>query len=146
MERVKLDFPAEAIIHRHPLTVRVTDMNYGRHLGHDALVSLLHEARIQAFAALDLPEWDMHGYPSVVADLAVQYLNEARWPEALVIETAVPAPQGKALTIYQRIYKSESQQWVATARVNQLLIDLATGRPVDVPERVKQVLAEARSD
>lgn len=146
MERVKLDFPAEAIIHRHPLTVRVSDMNYGRHLGHDALVSLLHEARIQAFAALDLPEWDMHGYPSVVADLAVQYLNEARWPEALVIETAVPAPQGKALTIYQRIYKSESQQSVATARVNQLLIDPATGRPVDVPERVKQVLADARSD
>ncbi|MEA2120441.1 thioesterase family protein [Halovibrio sp. HP20-50] len=146
MERVKLDFPAEAIIHRHPLTVRVTDMNYGRHLGHDALVSLLHEARIQAFAALDLPEWDMHGYPSVVADLAVQYLNEARWPDALVIETAVPTPQGKALTIYQRIYKSESQQWVATARVNQLLIDLATGRPVDVPERVKQALADARSD
>ena len=41
MERVKLDFPAEAVIHRHPMTVRVTDMNYGRHLGHDALVSLL---------------------------------------------------------------------------------------------------------
>lgn len=55
MERVSLEFPNAAVIHRHPLTVRVTDMNYGRHLGHDALVSLLHEARMQAFAALDLP-------------------------------------------------------------------------------------------
>ncbi|EHJ92400.1 acyl-CoA thioesterase [Vreelandella boliviensis] len=144
MERVKLDFPAEAVIHRHPLTVRVTDMNYGRHLGHDALVSLLHEARIQAFAALDLPEWDMHGYPSVVADIAVQYQSEARWPDALMIATAVPEPQGKALTIYQRIYQTESQQVVATARVNQLLIDLATGRPVEVPEQVKQALSHAR--
>lgn len=145
MERVKLDFPAEAIIHRHPLTVRVTDMNYGRHLGHDALVSLLHEARIQAFAALDLQEWDMYGHPSVVADLAVQYQSEARWPDALIIETAVPEPQGKALTIYQRIHKSDSQQLVATARVNQLLIDLATGRPAEVPEQVKQALAHARN-
>lgn len=145
MERVKLDFPAEAIIHRHPLTVRVTDMNYGRHLGHDALVSLLHEARIQAFAALDLQEWDMYGHPSVVADLAVQYQSEARWPDALIIETAVPEPQGKALTIYQRIRKSDSQQLVATARVNQLLIDLATGRPAEVPEQVKQALAHARN-
>ena len=144
MERVKLDFPADAVIHRHPLTVRVTDMNYGRHLGHDALVSLLHEARIQAFAALDLPEWDMHGYPSVVADLAVQYQSEARWPDALTIATAVPEPQGKALTIYQRIYQADSQQVVATARVNQLLIDLATGRPVEVPEQVKQALSHAR--
>lgn len=145
MERVKLDFPAEAVIHRHPLTVRVTDMNYGRHLGHDAVVSLLHEARIQAFAALDLPEWDMHGHPSVVADLAIQYHSEARWPDALFIETAVPEPQGKALIIYQRIYQAESEQLVATSRVNQLLIDIATGRPVEVPTQVKQALANARS-
>lgn len=144
MERVKLDFPAEAVIHRHSMTVRVTDMNYGRHLGHDALVSLLHEARIQAFAALDLPEWDMHGYPSVVADLAVQYQSEARWPDGLTIATAVPEPQGKSLTIYQRIYQLDSQQVVATARINQLLIDLASGRPVDVPEQVKQALSRAR--
>jgi len=144
MERVKLDFPAEAVIHRHPLTVRVTDMNYGRHLGHDALISLLHEARIQAFAALDLPEWDMHGYPSVIADLAVQYQSEARWPDALMIATAVPEPQSKALTIYQRIYQADSQQIVATARVSQLLIDLASGRPVEVPEQVKQALSQAR--
>lgn len=141
MERVKLDFPAEAVIHRHPLTVRVTDMNYGRHLGHDAIVSL----RVQAFAALGLPEWDMCGYPSLVADLAIQYLSEARWPDALIIETAVPEPQGKALTIYQRILQSDSQKVVATARVNQLLIDQSTGRPVDVPADVKHALSLARS-
>lgn len=144
MERVTLDFPAAAVIHRHSLTVRVTDMNYGQHLGHDTLVSLLHEARAQAFAALDIPESDMHGYPSVVADLAVQYQHQARWPDALVIETAVPEPQGKALTVYQRISNVKSQKVVATARVNQLLLDMATGRPVDVPEQVKQALAQAR--
>ncbi|WP_249975740.1 acyl-CoA thioesterase [Vreelandella olivaria] len=144
MERVTLDFPAEAVIHRHPLTVRVTDMNYGRHLGHDTLVSLLHEARAQAFAALDLPEWDMQGYPSVVADLAVQYQHEARWPDALIIETAVPQPQGKALTVYQRIRNPDTDKVVATARVNQLLLDFTTGRPAEVPEKVKQALAQAR--
>ncbi|MBZ5488003.1 acyl-CoA thioesterase [Halomonas aquamarina] len=144
MERVKLDFPAEAIIHRHPLTVRVTDMNYGRHLGHDALVSLLHEARVQAFAALGLAEWDMAGYPSIVADLAVQYQSEARFPDALIIETAVPAPMGKALTVYQRLVQRDGERVVATARVNQLLIDLTTGKPVTVPEPVRQALSNAR--
>ncbi|MGO2009993.1 acyl-CoA thioesterase [Vreelandella alkaliphila] len=143
MERVTLDFPTAAIIHRHPLTVRVTDMNYGRHLGHDALVSLLHEARVHAFAALGLPEWDMQGYPSIVADLAVQYQSEARWPDALVVETAVPEPQGKALTVYQRICHAETDKVVATARVNQLLLDLSSGRPVKVPDDVAQAIARA---
>ncbi|WP_417864126.1 acyl-CoA thioesterase [Vreelandella venusta] len=141
MERVTLDFPTAAIIHRHPLTVRVTDMNYGRHLGHDALVSLLHEARVHAFAALGFPEWDIKGYPSVVADLAVQYQSEARWPDALVIETAVLEPQGKALTVYQRICQATTNKVVATARVNQLLLDLSSGRPVKVPDDVAQAIA-----
>lgn len=145
MERVALDFPANAVIHRHPLTVRVTDMNYGRHLGHDTVVSLLHEARVHAFSALALSEWDMHGYPSVVADLAVQYQREARWPDALTIETAVPEPQGKALTVYQRILQRDGEHIVATARVNQLLIDTNSGRPVAIPEPIKQALAQARS-
>ncbi|WP_075881570.1 acyl-CoA thioesterase [Vreelandella massiliensis] len=145
MERVKLDFPAEALIHRHPLAVRVTDMNYGRHLGHDALVSLLHEARLQAFLALDLPEWDMAGYPSVVADLTVQYQSEAHCPDRLVVETAVPILRGKALTVYHRVRKQDSDQVVATARLNVLLIDPALGRPVAVPNAVTQALLGAQS-
>ncbi len=119
-------------------------MNYGRHLGHDALISLLHEARVQAFAALNFAEWDMAGYPSIVADLVVQYQSEARFPDALVIETAVPAPEGKALTVYQRVVQDDGERVVATARVNQLLIDMQSGKPVTVPEPLRQALASAR--
>lgn len=143
MERVRLEFPEAAIVHRHPLTVRVTDMNYGRHLGHDTLVSLLHEARIQAFAALGLTEWDMGGYPSVVADLAIQYQSEARWPDALVVETAIPAPGSKAITVYHRVRHAEGGRPVATARLNVMLVDPAAGRPVSVPEAVTTAIARA---
>ncbi len=143
MERVRLEFPEADIVHRHPLTVRVTDMNYGRHLGHDTLVSLLHEARIQALGALGLTEWDMDGYPSVVADLAVQYQSEARWPDALVVETAIPAPGKRALTVYHRVLHAEGGRPVATARLNVVLIDPVAGRPVAVPEAVVAALAGA---
>ncbi|QTF93616.1 thioesterase family protein, partial [Halomonas sp. BM-2019] len=137
MERVRLDFPEAAIVHRHPLTVRVTDMNYGRHLGHDTLVSLLHEARIQAFGALGLTEWDLGGYPSVVADLAVQYQSEARWPDALVVETAMSPLAGRVITVYHRVCHAEGGRPVATARLNMLLVDPASARPVAIPEAVR---------
>ena len=143
MERVRLEFPAAAIVHRHPLTVRVTDMNYGRHLGHDTLVSLLHEARIQAFGALGLTEWDLGGYPSVVADLAVQYQSEARWPDALVVETAIPVPAGRSITVYHRVLHAEGGRPVATARLNVLLVDPDAGRPVAIPEAVRAAIAGA---
>jgi acyl-CoA thioester hydrolase len=143
MERVRLEFPEAKIVHRHPLTVRVTDMNYGRHLGHDTLVSLLHEARIQALGALGLTEWDLGGYPSVVADLAVQYQSEARWPDALVVETAILAPSGKAITVYHRVCHAEGGRPVATARLNLMLMDPETGHPVAVPEAVQLAIAGA---
>lgn len=145
MERVKLEFPEDAIVHRQPLSVRITDMNYGRHLGHDTLVSLLHEARIQAFGALGLTEWDMGGFPSVVADLAVQYQSEARWPDALVVETAIPEPVGKSLVVYHRVCHAEGGRPVATARLNVVLVDPAKGRSVAIPDAVRQAVTGAES-
>lgn len=143
MERVRLEFPEAVVVHRHPLSVRITDMNYGHHLGHDTLVSLLHEARIQALSALGLTEWDMAGYPSVVADLAIQYQSEARWPDALVVETAIPAPDAKVITVYHRVRHAEGGRPVATARLNVMLVDPAAGRPVAIPETVKAIIARA---
>ncbi|XKE46345.1 acyl-CoA thioesterase [Halomonas organivorans] len=143
MERVRLEFPEADVRHRHPLTVRVTDMNYGHHLGHDTLVSLLHEARIAALADLGLIEYDMGGYPSVVADLAVQYQAEARWPEALVVDTAIPEPGRRAITVYHRVRREADDVVVATARINLMLVDPGTGRPVAIPPAVRQRLMGA---
>ncbi|WP_447926455.1 MULTISPECIES: thioesterase family protein [unclassified Vreelandella] len=143
MERVTLDFPEAAIIHRHSLSVRITDMNYGRHLGHDALVGLIAEARAQALAALGFPEWDLAGYPSVVADLTVLYQREACFPEVLSIETAVPEPEGKALVVYHRVLNAQDQR-VATAKLTLMLVDTAARQTVEVPAEVKRALAHAR--
>ncbi|WP_016853697.1 acyl-CoA thioesterase [Halomonas smyrnensis] len=143
MERVKLEFPEADILHRHPLSVRITDMNYGRHLGHDAVVSLMHEARVHALAARSLAEGDMAGYPCVAADLAVQYQAESRWPEALEVDTAIPAPGRRAIAVYHRIRRLADDRPVATGRINLMLVDPATGRPVAVPDLVRERLAGA---
>lgn len=144
MERVKLDFPTDSVIHHHSINVRVTDMNYGRHLGHDALVSLLHESRSQALMALGFPEWDIAGYPSVVADLAVQYQSEAVCPDRLVVETAIPDPVGKILCVYHRVLGDEGARLIATARLNLRVMDFAEGRSVAVPAEFVRALSKAR--
>ena len=47
MARVKLDLDGAAFVFRTELDVRITDINYGRHVGNDALLGLLHEARLR---------------------------------------------------------------------------------------------------
>lgn len=46
MARVKLNIP-ENIISVIIIPVRINDINYGNHVGNDAFVSIIHEARVQ---------------------------------------------------------------------------------------------------
>nr|GFB62739.1 hypothetical protein [Tanacetum cinerariifolium] len=69
------------------LPVRITDLNYGAHLGNDALLSILHEARVQVLAHLGTAEVDHTtklGF--IMADVAVEYKAEAFYGDVLHIE------------------------------------------------------------
>jgi acyl-CoA thioester hydrolase len=46
MARVKIDIP-ENILAIVNIPVRISDINYGNHVGNDAIVSIIHEARVQ---------------------------------------------------------------------------------------------------
>ncbi|MDW5378744.1 thioesterase family protein [Halomonas sp. HP20-15] len=144
MQRLDIEFPQAQCLHRYALAVRISDINYGRHLGHDAIVGLLHEARAQAFEALGHHEWDVAGHPSVVAELAIQYRSESRWGDALTAETAIPPVEGKALTVYQRLVRPADERTVAVARIGLVLLDPEQGRPVDVPASFNDALAAAQ--
>jgi len=76
MARVKINLP-ERKIFSTALTVRVSDINYGGHLGNDTVVSLMHEARYRMFN-----EWGyksdlaIDGFGTIQLDTAVQYKGE----------------------------------------------------------------------
>jgi len=145
MQRQRLAFPEADCIHRQPLTVRLGDINYGRHLGHDALVTLLHEARAGAIAALGFSESDVAGSPSVVAELTVQYRAEAHWGDVLVAETAIPTPTGKGMPVYQRLVREADARTVAVACVTLLWLDPDTHRPIAVPPVLVQAVQRSRA-
>ena len=46
MARIKIAVPPQFTFSTQ-IPVRITDINYGGHLGNDALLALLHEARVQ---------------------------------------------------------------------------------------------------
>ena len=46
MARIKLTLP-ERFLFSASIPVRITDLNYGAHVGNDTILSLMHEARVQ---------------------------------------------------------------------------------------------------
>lgn len=77
------------------LPVQARDINYGGHLGHDAAVGLLHEARRRWLAAVGFDETACAGAGLIMLELEVHYMAEAFWGERLRAELAL-APVGAA--------------------------------------------------
>lgn len=77
------------------LPVQARDINYGGHLGHDAAVSLLHEARRRWLAAAGFDEADSAGAGLIMLELEVHYAAEAFWGDRLRAELALE-PVGAA--------------------------------------------------
>ena len=87
MPRIHIPFP-ESVLFEHRVPVRITDLNYGNHLGHDALVSILHEARARFFRAFGMSEADVDGVGIILVDLAVRYQAQVFYGQTLRIEIA----------------------------------------------------------
>ncbi|WP_197468605.1 thioesterase family protein, partial [Alcanivorax sp. HI0083] len=71
MARVKLDLP-EQFLYTHTINVRMTDLNTGKHVGNDQMISLLSEARYRFFCDIDYSQERI-----VVTDLVASYRAES---------------------------------------------------------------------
>lgn len=59
------------------MVVRIRDINCANHLGNDALLSLIHEARVQFLMHYGLKESDIGGAGIIMTDRVIVYLPQA---------------------------------------------------------------------
>lgn len=85
MARLKLNMPA-AYDYETRIDIRISDINLGNHVGHDAFVSILHEARVRYLVHLGYSEDNIEGLPIIVSDLAIVYVSQAFKGDCLNVE------------------------------------------------------------
>lgn len=136
MSRNNLAFPAPTI-YSHPLRLRIGDINYGQHLGHDTLVSLLHDARCGWLATHGLTELTVDGKSLgwVVADLTVNYRAEAFYADELLIELSIGVIGTKSAEIFHRVVRSDGVE-IAIAKVTVVFFNYETRKAAAVPENL----------
>lgn len=131
MTRLQLTFPPTTIF-TTAIPVRITDLNYGNHLGNDALVSILHEARVQFFAEYGYTELNIEGTGIIMADLAVQYKAEAFYGDILKIEIAVEDFTRVSFDIYYQV--TARDKIIAIAKTGIVCFDYQLKKVVSIPE------------
>lgn len=132
MASVHIDYP-ERTLFMHEVPVRITDLNYGNHLGHDALVSILHEVRARFFLNFGMEEGDVEGFGILLADLAVRYKAQAFYGQILCVEVAVGDVASRGCDLLYRVTDRETGDLIALAKTGIVFFDYAENRVVGIP-------------
>ena len=138
MGRIKLYIPGP-FYEKVSIPVRITDMNYGNHLGNDRLVTLLHEARVLWLLRNNLTEIDFGGVSLIQGGLAVEYKSEVFYPETLHFEIMTGERSAVAFELLYRITNSKGLL-VANAKTDILSFDYEARKVVPLPEGIFDAL------
>lgn len=141
MSRIKLTIPSN-IIGTVQIPVRITDINYGNHLGNDALVSILHEARVLWLKQHHYTELNAGGTALIMGDLAVEYLNESFYGDTLIISIAAGEITRVSFELYYLVETSREEKKIPIARAKTGLIcyDYQLKKVVAITEALKKIL------
>ena len=108
MPRVELDELSNYEFQYH-LTVRATDLNYAGHLGNEALLGLIHEARALFLHRLGFNtiDKDAQQIGLIIADLVVNFKAEAFARDQLTIDCRIDEVSQKSFRIFHCVRRAK---------------------------------------
>ena len=141
MARIKIEIP-EKFIFKTEIPIRITDINYGGHLGNDSLLSIIHEARVRFLKQLGYSESDVEGIGIIMIDAAVQYKSEGFYGDELFVEIAIQDFSAIGCDIVYRLSNKKSANEIAVAKTGIAFFDYSQRKTVRVPEAFKNKVWE----
>lgn len=134
MSRIQIDFPSRNLFSTK-LKVRITDLNYGGHLGNDSVLSLVHEARVRFLKNFGYSELDLGGVGIIMADATIQFKAEAFYGDELVFEIAVDNFSRVAFDIFYRV--SCADKIIAIAKTGIVCYNYNLKKVTALPDEVR---------
>ncbi|MBJ6117422.1 thioesterase family protein [Pontibacter sp. BT310] len=135
MARIKVTIP-ERTHFTATIPVRVTDLNYGNHLGNDALLSILHEARMQLLGHFGWSELQIGGASMIMADVAIEYKGEGFYGDVLTIHLAFDDISKYGFDITYNVLNQHDKE-VARAKTGMLCFNYNERKLMTLPDEVK---------
>ncbi|MEO6720947.1 MAG: thioesterase family protein [Ferruginibacter sp.] len=141
MERIKINIKGEtiAII---KLKVRITDINYGNHVGNDAFVGIIHEARMQWLHQHQFTELNIAGTGLIMSDLIVEFKNESFYGEDIEIAITAGEISGVSFELFYKLTTTRDIKNIllANAKTGMVCYNYERKKIVALPKELKQIL------
>jgi acyl-CoA thioester hydrolase len=143
MERIKLTPPPSFSFTTH-INIRITDINYGGHVGNDSFLSLVHEARLQFLQHHGYSELSFAGVGLIMADAAIEFKKELNYGDTVQISVAATGFDKLGFDIHYllEIINPTKNIIAGKAKTGMLCYDYANKKLVAVPQEAIDVLSK----
>ncbi len=136
MARIKLQLP-ENFIFTTEIPVRIGDINYGGHLGNDAVLSIIHESRLRFLNNYSYSECDIEGAGIILSDSVIIYKSEGFYGDILTIDVTAGDLNKYGCDIYYKISNKQTCKEVARAKTGIVFFDYNNRKVLQTPEKFK---------
>lgn len=132
MARVKIELPSTWAFHID-IPVRITDINYGNHLGNDSFLSILHEARMRWIHQHGWTELNIEKTGLIMVDMAVRFKSEAVFGDTLRVHLTPVEWTNLGFDLVYLAINATTGTEVARAQSGMIFFDYTTRRLTSMP-------------
>jgi acyl-CoA thioesterase FadM len=142
MRRVKIKFPDRKKLFSVKILVRVSDINYGGHVGNDSILSIVHESRMQFLVAEGYSELNAAGNGLIMADTMIAYKGESFYGDTLTIDMFAEEISDRSFDLLYRITTSRDgvERDIAHVVTGMVCFDYASRKPERMTLELKALL------
>ncbi|MBL0357223.1 MAG: acyl-CoA thioesterase [Chitinophagaceae bacterium] len=142
MGRIKIEMPSVKLTEIN-IPVRITDINYGNHVGNDAFVAIIHEARLQWLNQKGYSELSFDGAGLIMSDLAMEFKNESFYGD--LIHAAIYAGEISRVSfeLYYQLTteRANTRILLMNAKTGMIHYNYETKKTVSLSDRIKNILS-----
>ena len=133
MPRIRISLP-ESFSFITIIPIRITDLNYGGHVGNDSILSLIHEARVQFLKHFGFTELDFAGTSLIMSDVAIEFKSEVFYGTSLSVHVTAGEFTRTGFDIFYQMMNAEKNKLVAVAKTGMVCFDYSNRKVTAVPE------------
>jgi acyl-CoA thioester hydrolase len=141
MGRIKIELP-ENFLFTTNIPIRITDLNYGGHVGNDAILSIIHEGRAQFLKQFDFTEMDCGGVSLIMSDVAIEFKQELFYGETVIISIATGYVSRVAFDMFYKLEKTlgEKKLVIAVAKSGMVCFNYKLKKVAAISQTLKDKL------
>jgi acyl-CoA thioester hydrolase len=142
MARIKLEMPTTTIA-TFTIAVRVSDINYGNHVGNDSFVAIIHEARVQWLKQNNLTELNVGGAGLIMSELAIEFKSESFYGDVIEVKLSAGEISRVGFELYYQLSAKRNNETVllANAKTGMVCYDYSIKKVAAVPDVLKKLLS-----